>query len=407
MPATILSHARIVKDKLIDFAHKEFEAEFKRLSKELYPDKKTLSDDELTVFTDWFILEHLIKDNKTILQFFIENSREDADVLVASQWKYVIQGVFQVKKIVSKNHIQLYNLVNEVFYNVTSTMKEELPLKKGEYILAKILPLENYHIFSGLIDKIETRKKEEIYKIVAEIQLHDPKMAFIDNPQRLEQAYNIQKDEYKDFMSFFGSDEVIMSGQELAQKLREFYHYRYFQKKDLQGGHSIAKTFQEKYHQLPQLPIFDFFHQLHSREDIGVIYDQQEGILFLSQYGKFKEIFSRSDFKQIKNYKKVIKGYLKDPTISALPFKRVAKEFPENSLEVFKAFLNRKRFTLEKDFPKLIEKYKPNAEINHLTPSIVPMLVKSKMYLKSLKINKNDPCPCGSQKKYRLCCGAL
>ncbi|MEI2684904.1 MAG: hypothetical protein V9G14_00530 [Cypionkella sp.] len=100
--------------------------------------------------------------------------------------------------------------------------------------------------------------KNELYELVAEIQLQNPRMAFIDNKDRIEQAYRIQLDEYQDFVSFFGSDEVILNGTELPEKMREFYHYRYFQKRSQETGATIARAFQEKYHQLPPSPSFDF-----------------------------------------------------------------------------------------------------------------------------------------------------
>ena len=355
-----------------------------RLKKQIFPEHHhKMSLDEEMAFTDWFILEHILEDHKTVLLHFLDTCTDQADVDLASQWVNVIQGVFQVKKLLPNSHFELHNLVNDVIYTVATFKHDPLPLQKSEYIAAKIIAFQDYHLFTGVIDRLPTRKKNEIYELVAEIQTHHPKMAFIDNLARLEMAYQIQEEELKDFITFFGADEIVLSGQNLTGKMKEFYHYRYFQKK--QGGTSIAKTFQEKYHQLPQPPSFDHLPQIESLEDIGIIYDKTEGMMLLVNYSQFESVFQREDFKRIKGYRQLVMGYLEDPNISALPFLRMAKRYPENTAKVFQAILKRKRFSLDKDLPKLLKKYKPMAEMMHFTPAIIPSLVKSKTFLKSLK----------------------
>jgi len=276
------------------------------------------------------------------------------------------------------------NLVNDVSYNVAGKSGEDLALEKGEYILARLIPHQDYHLFSGVIDRLATRKKNEIYELVSEIQLTDPKMAFIDNLDRIEMAYQIQKEEREDFIAFFGSDEILLNGSELEDKMKEFYHYRFFQKKQ-ENGNTIAKTFQDRYHQSPLPPQFDFIENLDQEKDIGVIYDATEGLVLLLKYGQFQEIFRREDFKRIKNFRQLILGYLDDNNISSLPFRRMAKQYPEQSVEVYKAVLKRKYFKLDKDLPKLILRFKPMEQLIHLTPSTIPSSVRSKTFLRSLK----------------------
>lgn len=408
MGGSLLKRARSVKEKLITFAKTQYKDAYDSGLRQLYQSKALPpSEEAILAYTDWFALEYQGSEHRTILQHFIEQAQDDADILVASQWKHVIHGIFQVKEVQQGRIFKLFNLVNEVAYQVTSTGTEPLPLQTGEYIAAKIIPLENYHLFSGIIDKIDTPKKEELYQLVSEIQLQNPKMAFIDNLQRLEQAYKIQEEEYQDFKTFFGSDEILLKGSELSQKLREFYHYRFYQKKKNQASNTIAKTFQEKYHQLPQIPTFEFLPDIQQADDIGILYDRIEGMTFLLHYGKFLAVFAQPELMQQPFYRQLLMGYLEDTAISSLPFRRVIAANPAEAVQVFKTLLKRRRFSLEKDFPKLMERYKPDDHLKHLTPAIIPSLVKSKTFLKSLKVNKNAPCPCGSGKKYRLCCGAL
>ena len=219
MSTSLIQQAQIVKEKLIEFGKTTFQKEYSKGLEMLQASMGSqLSEEAIFAYTDWFVLESLLKNNRRVLSFFIEQCKNDADILIAKQWYHVIYGIFHVKEVLDRNRFEVLNLVNNVIYRVTTTVKTPLPLKKGEYMMAKIIPLENFHLFTGLIEKLATKKKEEIYQIVLEIQLNNPKMAFIDNLQRLEQAYKIQEDEYDDFVTFFGSDEIVLSGQEVAEK---------------------------------------------------------------------------------------------------------------------------------------------------------------------------------------------
>ncbi|PIQ25163.1 hypothetical protein COW36_22920 [bacterium (Candidatus Blackallbacteria) CG17_big_fil_post_rev_8_21_14_2_50_48_46] len=386
MPVSLVHRAMQLRQKLVDYGRENFSELYAQTLEQLFPGRnQELNDDERLAFDTWFVLEYLLPDHRTILSHFLKNWEDGADLVLAEQWHMVIQGIFQVRQLLPGNHFELFNLVNEVSYTVAGNPDAPLPLEKGEYIAAKIIPFQDYHLFTGVIDRLPTRKKNELYELVAEIQLHNPRMAFIDNKERIAQAYRIQAEEYQDFVSFFGSAEVILNGRELPEKMREFYHYRYFQKRSQETGATIARAFQEKYHQLPPSPSFDFLPDLEAQENLGIIYDKTEGMVFLLEYGKFKEIFSRKDFKRIKNWRQVIQGYLEDPMISSLPFKLMAQAYPENTQAVFKALLKVKQFSLDEDFADLIKEHKPMEMMTHLTPAIIPSLVKSKTFLKSLK----------------------
>lgn len=386
MPVSLVHRAIQLRQKLVNFGRQQFAEVYQQTLEQVYPGRsENLNEDERLAFDTWFVLEFLLPDRRTVLSHFLKSWEDGADLLIAEQWHMVIQGIFQVRQLLAGNYFELFNLVNEVSYTVAGNPDTPLPLEKGEFIAARILPLQDYHIFAGVIDRLPTRKKNELYQLVAEIQLQNPRMAFIDNQERIAQAYRIQAEEYQDFVAFFGADEVILNGLELPEKIREFYHYRYFQKRSQETGATIARAFQEKYHQLPPSPSFDFLPDLEKQSDIGVIYDKTEGMVFLLHYGKFKEIFSRRDFKRIKTWRQMIMGYLADPAISSLPFKRMAREFPENTQKVFQDLLKRQTFSLEQDLNAVISHYKPMERMTHLTPAIIPSLVKSKTFLKSLK----------------------
>lgn len=383
MAKSLVPQAYRIKQKLLDYGLQHFADAYQQLEKQVFPDGE-LEADEALALQDWFVLEHLLPDQRTVLSHFLDDLEDGGEVVIAEQWGMVIQGVFHVRQVLANNCFELMNLVNDVLYTVAGNPDQPLQLEKGVYLVARLLPHQNYHIFTGLIDRLSTRKKNEIYALVAELQTQNPKMAFIDNIERIALAYRIQEEEQQDFISFFGSDEIILPGAELEDKLKEFYHYRYFQKKQLDGD-TIAKTFQSKYHQPPLPPQFEFLENLQNEPDVGVIYAKTEGLVFLLRYGRFREIFARPDFKAVSDYRQIIAGYLEDPNISSLPFKRMIAQYPENAVNVFKAFLKRKRFQLDKDFDLLMKRYKPMEQLTYLTPGTIPAAVRSKTFLRSLK----------------------
>jgi uncharacterized protein YecA (UPF0149 family) len=52
--------------------------------------------------------------------------------------------------------------------------------------------------------------------------------------------------------------------------------------------------------------------------------------------------------------------------------------------------------------PNFFEESDPE-KVNHLKPISEPKAIQ--MPVSSIKVNRNDPCPCGSGKKYKKCCG--
>lgn len=390
MPVSLLKKAFHTKDKLKAFGLDRFAKAYQQLCKKMIESDSSFASDPLQAraLEDFFLLEYLLPDQRTVLSHFIENAEDATDVSLAEQWGMVIHGVFHVRQVKEDQCFELMNLVNDVSYTVRNNPDTPIEIDKGDYIVARLLAHQDYHLFTGVIDRLPTRKKSEIYEIVSEIQLQEPRMAFIDNPERIEAAYNIQKEEHEDFVTFFGSDEILLEGARLEDKLKEFYHYRFFQKR-LENGETIAKTFQERYHQAPLPPHFAFGEHLHAEKDIGVIYDLTEGLMFLVHYHAFEQIFAHPEQLQTdakgKVARQLIMSYLEDPNISMLPFQRMIQRYPEQAIAVFKHVLKRKRFDIEKDLALLVQRFKPMALLTRLTPSTIPSVVRNKTFLRSLK----------------------
>ena len=152
--------------------------------------------------------------------------------------------------------------------------------------------------------------------------------------------------------------------------------------------------------------------------DVGVIFDRELGLYAIPFYETFNKIFEVGDYKEIENYDHCVQYFLMNDKFSANIIKRVAEKH-KNFMKVINEICNA-NYTLE----ELLKKYKAKY-LEQKIFSSTTVLYKSKAFSNTLgiieeneerptidesidlsKIGRNDPCPCGSGKKFKKCCGA-
>lgn len=369
-----------LRDEFINFTNSNKEI-IKEIKKESEKENIDFKD---KYFHEWFIFEKIFHDDNRCLDLFNKTLENDYEKSIIKGWENFVFSIFKLKKEDEKNYTLLNLGNNQKYYVSKESINEELDI--SEYLIARLLPIDkDLYIFSNIIYKLDIDENTHIYNLVAQFELDYPQAAFLDNKNKIESSYRIQAMEYEDFVEFFGNDEIIAKGSEISGKLKEFYHYRYFQKKDKESGKTIAKIFREKYGVHPELPIINFPEEVTQLEEVGIVYDLVEGLNLFPWYGIFSEIFNNEDFRNIPGYKECVMEYLKSESISTLPFKKVLKRNPEAFANVFKDILNRKRFNIPEDFNKLMEKYKISFINRSLEPSVIPMPEKAKALLRTKK----------------------
>lgn len=339
-------------------------------------------------FREWFLFEKTFSEGQHLIDIFLLKNLPNEDVEILLNWKKYVFSIFKIKKENPDSWVFLNMLNNEKY--IVKKEPAQANFKLGDYMATRLLPFNKEYIFANNDNYIvlKTSSNDDIYRMVALFELEFPNLAFIDNNNKMETSYRIQSLEHDDFFEFFGSDEIILEGKEIKEKLQEFYHYRYFQKKDKDSGKTIAKIFREKFSTYPEIPSVEIPDYITNLDEVGIIYDRLEGLNFLPWYGIFKEIFRRDDFKSIIGYKECVLEYLKSETISVLPFRRVLIEFPNNTAEVLKDVLERKRVSIPEDWEKIMNKYKKNIMSEALKPSIISMTDKTKALLRTKRIEE-------------------
>lgn len=235
------------------------------------------------------------------------------------------------------------------------------------------------------------------------------------NPKKLEQAWEAQRRERQVFISFFGSDQVVIPGRELSDRMKAFRRYDAYEVRDADGL-SDAERIKRSYGMVPSLPEWNFPDDLAEAETVGVIYDEVEGLNFFPDFGLVEETFTRPELAKDDAHREAMLGYLKSTGIIPLPLRRLAERDPGQATRVFQLVLDDPDFVWDRDGEAMLRRYKAEHFERKPRPCITPIstrLAQAQLGLPSPRreldsgqqTGRNDPCPCGSGKKYKKCCG--
>jgi hypothetical protein len=230
----------------------------------------------------------------------------------------------------------------------------------------------------------------------------------------------------KNFKELFKTDEIITTNRfadtiigvlngeddikdlDMKEATKPLDEYKFFKIKELDNNYD---NFLEN-----SLGGFSSHKELY---DVGIIMDEELGLYSVPFYKTFCTIFE--DNSSVKDCKGCINYVLNNDSISDKILRRLADRYP-NFVDKINEVLGTD-YTLE----SLIEKYKPEylkrkiysstSVLYHSTAfsssieliseleNTVDTEEKEPVYVPSGKIGRNDPCPCGSGKKYKNCCG--
>lgn len=363
---------------------------------------------------------------KSILQLYLTNTKK----IPASTKKIVkalmqsISSIFEIKRVL-QNGFELNNIINEKKYNVISLVKMTTfkGMGAGQYVVARIFKFESsYYLLeiSGVLPA--TRRDDALRYSVAKI-IQNPELVYLDNPEKQKEIEKNIEEIYKKFVEFFGKDEIVTTNKFADDLIGAFNDFS-------EGGEKI--DFKDKI-QLPEsYKFFDVsefnnsydnflenslggFSSHKETYDVGIIFDKELGLYAVPFFETFNKVIENPD--SVENAKACVEFFLNNDKFSANIIKRVAQRH-ENFMDVINSLLGTK-YTID----ELLEEYKSRYLENKIFSSTT-VLYNSKAFSKTLgiieediekpnlegidlsKIGRNDPCPCGSGKKFKKCCGA-
>ena len=364
--------------------------------------------------------------HKSILTMFLENSKK----LPVSTKKIVkalmnsMSSIFEVKRVL-QNGFDLNNIINEKTYGVVSLVKMTSfrGIGAGQYVVARIFKFEKAYYLLEISGVLPSSRKDDALRYSVAKIIQNPELVYLDNPAKQKEIEKEVKDIYDKFIEFFGKDEIITTNKFADDLIGAFNDFA-------EGGEKVE--FQDKIQHPESYKFFDVSEFNNSYEnflenslggfsshketyDVGIVFDKELGLYAVPFFETFNKIFEEPE--KIENAKACVQFFLENDKFSANIIKRVAERH-ENFMEVVNKFLG-----TNYSFDELLEHYKARYLENKIFSSTT-VLYKSKAFSKTLgiieediekpalegidlsKVGRNDPCPCGSGKKFKKCCGA-
>ncbi len=375
------------------------------------------NEGEVGNFLDWFILQHRLSDGRTVVDHFVSAHPElpEAERAMLLGWQGVVEGIFAVQR-QDGDALIVVNLVDELTYRVHSNMGPRVfkQMPAGSFLIGRLVPIGDEWLVSGYLNVLPASQQLDAYRLAADLAQQHPALIF-RNPKKLEQAWEMQREERESFITFFGADLIVLPGRELAERMRAYHHFRTYEVRNAEGQ-SAADRARHAYGTVPPVPKLELPEELREAETVGLIYDEVDGLNFLTNFGLVEEAFAHPELTADRHHQEAMLGYLESPTISPRLLRRLAEQDPERASQVFQRVLKRPRFSWERDGEALLRKHKASYFEHPVLPSITPLsgtLARAQITAASSggvhpaghQPGRNDPCPCGSGKKYKKCHG--
>lgn len=354
---------------VMDFIEEEFPKEIEKSMKEF--DKqhklgKVWTDIYIQEFNAWFLLDNELPNGETPIEFYF-NRRKDKEIIehrVLMRLMKHREGIFEVTKREGKWY-KLRDIVREDVLDIkTIDMPEMDP---GTIIGSRVIPLNrDYWIFYGGVQMYKSGQGNIKEYILSKVK-------------RLRE----ENEEFKGkFMEFFGSQDVEFEDVKGVNKaMLEFSAWM---------TNKSPEEIEESFQNLPE-------EEFKGYERIGLVFTDS-GMYVVPYYGYIKDILS-GDYTQVEDWKGLLNvvvkrdAYIPNPVLRWLLYTK--KDTAVRAFNEFSPSL--KTFD---DVMNFVKYWRPNIHAKELPLMVQEEIHKKKRY----KAGRNDPCPCGSGKKYKKCC---
>ena len=356
--------------------------------------------------------------NKTPLEVFNEVCPNEISKSLTNSFT----SLFKVKRVL-KNGFEVYNVINEKDYTLTATsrMTEFRGFGVGQFIVARVFNYENNFYIIELTGHLPESKKEDAMRYAMAKIIHEPYLVYEDNLQKEDEIKSNISTMYNKFLEAFKTDEIITMNKFADEIIGEFNEYvenssplniedKIEEPKELKYFESVE--FDNDYDNFVEKSLQGF--SSHKKPyDVGIIYDKENGLYVVPFYKTLTKILEDNSFETVENAKDCIKYFLTSDKISDSILKRIYTKYP-NFLE-----LANKVEETNLSFEELLNKYK-KMFLSHRIYSQTAILYSSSVFTSTIdsaiekeekshidysNVGRNEPCPCGSGKKFKQCCG--
>ena len=362
-----------------------------------------------------YIFERRI-DNQSILEMFKESGIKNEKII--DSFIKAQASIFEIKKIL-KNGFELYNLINEKTYKVLSLTKMTnfRGVYAGQYIVARIFELDGDYYIIEISSILSHSQKADAIRYAVMKLVQAPRLLYLDNPEKEKEIQNTISEMYQKFIKTFDTDIILTTNKhadeiigafnddeeiDLSDKGSNIENYKFFHVKELDNNYS---NFLEN-----SMGGFSSHNEIY---DVAVIFEEKNGLYAIPFFETFCKIFE--DKEKVENAKACIEYFLTNDSIPNTILDRVSTKYA-NFMDIINEIMG-----TTYNYEELIKNYKLDYLKNKIYSSATILFcsqsfseifdyittpVEEKIPITE-KVGRNEPCPCGSGKKYKNCCGKI
>ncbi|MEH1810277.1 hypothetical protein [Nostoc sp.] len=374
--------------------------------------------------------------DKSPLELFIESHPDlaESDRSLINSWHHTFIGLFAITNLLPDG-FELTNWLTDKRYivkpNNTQTLQAISRLKVGEILLTRISPVtDSYWMFSGPYTIMGKLGKPKLAVAIGNFKENYKSNLYSDAPDLLEEAWQSVEKYHQQFVDFFGTDEITLSGYQLNKKIAEFQVLiteKTFAAAGIDTSKSLAEVaeaagigdeeikaaaqefgadsnvvsemFNSKSSKSKMvMPKVDLPAELKKAEQVTALSHPRWGQMFLPTYTKVQAILSAEDWQSVQGAEKLIRYYLEDKSINAFIWHRLAQQYPTQLENVLQTFLQRPEFRLESDLNKLLQEFHKPIEPELPDIASVPIHLHNLFQEALGEVNKSKPKGKGQQK---------
>jgi hypothetical protein len=395
----ILERSRELKEALTDYvldADGDLAIALETFSADQLAKSSQQGMQQQNLVIDRFLTEGRVGD-KTPIALFIESHAKElskSDRQLLQSWDRTFIGLFAVTQILPDG-FELMNWLTAKHYTVKpdspATQKELERVKLGEIVLTRVAPVtEEYWTFSGPFSLMGSLGKPKLAVAIGNFKENHKGFLYSDAPELLEEAWRSVEKYHQDFLDFFGSDEVTMSGYQLGKKIAEFQEIlakKQLAEAGIDESKSMAEIAEEagiddnEIEEMAETmgtdakalaammksketvtkmvtPKVELPPELKKAENVTVLAHPRWGQMFLPTYTQFKTLLETEDWQSAQGGEALVRKYLEDQTFNAFIWHRLAAAYPVQLEAILQTVLDRPEFDIETDLDALLQEYK-------------------------------------------------
>jgi len=367
--------------------------------------------------------------DKSPLELFIAShpDLEESDRSLINSWHHSFIGLFAITNILPDG-FELTNWLTDKPYivkpNNTQTLQAISRLKVGEILLTRISPVtDSYWMFSGPYTIMGKLGKPKLAVAIGNFKENYKSNLYSDAPDLLEEAWQSVGQYHQQFVDFFGTDEITLSGYQLNKKIAEFQEViteKNFAAAGIDTSKSLAevaeaagitdeeiKAAAEEFgadsnvvsqmfnsksgNSKMVMPKVDLPAELRKAEQVTALSHARWGQMFLPTYSKVEAILSAEDWQSVQGAEKLVRYYLEDKSINAFIWHRLAQQYPTKLENVLQTLLQRPEFHLESDLNALLQEFDKPIEPELPDIASVPIHLHNLFQEALGEVNKSKP----------------